>query len=135
MDPITTAVVAALSAGIASGTTEAGKSAVVDAYKGLKQMIQKKFGKDNEIVKAVNNLEEKPDSQGRVTVLQEEVELSQAHKDSELLQVARHLIDMVKPHQAAMGRNVFQAERMQGFNVAETIDSITQTFGNIPEKK
>lgn len=135
MDPLTTAIVAALSAGIASGTTEAGKSAVLDAYKGLKQMIQKKFGKDNEIVKAVDNLEKKPDSQGRVTVLEEEVELSDAHKDSELLQAARHLMEMVKPHQAAVGKNVFQAEKMEGFNVAETIGSITQTFGDTRERK
>jgi hypothetical protein len=44
MEPITTAIIAALTAGAASGLTEAAKKSISDAYSGLKTLIKKKFG-------------------------------------------------------------------------------------------
>lgn len=44
MDLITTAIVAALSAGAVSGLTEVSKTAVTDAYQTLKDLLAKKFG-------------------------------------------------------------------------------------------
>ena len=66
MDPITTAIVAALSAGAISGITDTAKTAVNDGYNKLKSLLTKKHGAGSEVVQAINKLETKPESQGRV---------------------------------------------------------------------
>ena len=91
MDPITTAIVAALSAGAMSGLTETGKTALTDAYSALKAAIQKRFGREHALVKAVEAVESKPTSEGRQTTLVEEVTDAGADRDAELLTLAEHL--------------------------------------------
>jgi hypothetical protein len=69
---VTNAIIAALSAGAVAGTTDTAKSAIADGYQGLKSLIKKKFGDHSGVAKAIDNLEEKPDSGGRrQTVLEE----------------------------------------------------------------
>jgi hypothetical protein len=75
MEPITfTAIVAALSAGVATGAGKVVENTLVDAYQGLKAALKRRFGDNSEVVEAVDKLEQKPDSEGRKTALQEEVE-------------------------------------------------------------
>ncbi len=71
MDPITTAIVAAI-------LSELTKSAVKNSYDALKTALKKKFGSDSDLMDAVNKLEKKPDSEGRKATLQEEVETVKA---------------------------------------------------------
>ena len=54
MDPITTAVLAALG--------QLAEPAVKDAYEAFKSLLVRKFGKPSDVVKAVETLEAKPDS-------------------------------------------------------------------------
>jgi hypothetical protein len=49
MDPITNAIVAAVSAGI----TDIGKKVFGDAYQGFKDLIKSKFGPDNKVCTAI----------------------------------------------------------------------------------
>jgi uncharacterized iron-regulated protein len=118
MDPITTAIVAALAAGVASGATEVGKKVIVDAYDTLKTALKNKFGADSDLVDAVDKLEKKPDSGGRKEVLQEEVAAAKADQDPEILKAAQDLIDQVKAQpggeqhiQTAIGSYIAQADR------------------------
>ncbi|MEO0928826.1 MAG: hypothetical protein AAFY63_23565, partial [Cyanobacteria bacterium J06643_13] len=76
MDIITTAIIAAL-AGLS-------KDAINDSYKALKSALKQKFGSKSDVVDAVEGLEKKPDSKGRQTTLQEEIESSQVNEDSEI---------------------------------------------------
>jgi hypothetical protein len=92
MDPITTAIMAA----IASGVSKVGEQAVVDAYAKLKDLLKKKFGAKSEVVKAVKGVEAKPDSAARKEVLKEEVAAVKADKDPEMLQAAQMLLKAIK---------------------------------------
>lgn len=92
MDPITTAIVAA----IAAGASKVGEQAVVDAYAKLKDLLTKKLGAKSDVVKAVKEVEAKPDSSGRKDVLQEEIAAAKADKDPELLQAAQVVIKVIK---------------------------------------
>lgn len=85
MDPITTAVMAALG--------QLAEPAVKDAYEGFKSLLVRKFGKPSEVVKAVETLEAKPDSAGRRATLTEEIASSGAGRDTELLQLAQVLLE------------------------------------------
>jgi hypothetical protein len=94
MDPITTAIVAAASAGAISGLTEASKTAVTEAYRKLKALLTKKFGGESDVVHAVNEVEAKPDSAGRKATLQEEVAAVKADQDQEVLHTAQALLQL-----------------------------------------
>jgi hypothetical protein len=53
MDPISSAIIAAVSAGATSGATNVAKKSIVDAYQGIKKVIQSKFGTENKVFKAI----------------------------------------------------------------------------------
>jgi hypothetical protein len=84
MDPITTALVAALG--------NLAEPAVKDAYEGLKNLIKKKLGEKHPVVEAVQNLEQKPGSNGRRETLGEEIHASPAARDAEILAAAQTLL-------------------------------------------
>jgi hypothetical protein len=100
MDPITTAVVAAASAGV----TTVGKQAVVDAYNGLKKIIASKFEKDNQVSQTITEVEKNPDSKGQQMVLSEQVAATKADQDAEIVKIAQELIKALKSTDA--GRKV-----------------------------
>lgn len=83
MDPITTAVIAALQ--------KLSEPVIRDAYDGLKALIVRKFGSSSRVAAAVDEAEAQPASSARASVLAEEVEAAQAVKDEELLTAARRL--------------------------------------------
>jgi hypothetical protein len=96
MDPVTTALLAAISAGALSGLTEAGKTTVADAYGKLKALLAKKFGGKSDVVQAVEQVEAKPDSAGRKETLAEEVAGVKADQDPEIVQAAQILLQAVQ---------------------------------------
>ena len=88
MDPITAALVAAVA--------KLAEPAIKDAYQALKSLISKKLGAQHEVVRAVDRLEQKPDSTGRQQTLQEEVKGAGVENDDEILAAARSLIEKIK---------------------------------------
>jgi hypothetical protein len=96
LDPITTAIVAALAAGVASGATKAGEQVVTDAYSKLKELLGKKFGVKSKVVKAVKELEANPKSAARKEVVKEEVAAAKADQDTDLLEAAQRLLKVIK---------------------------------------
>src|SRR5262249_37027825 len=96
MEPVlTTAILSALATGAASGVTEAGKNAVIDAYSGVKALLSRKFGPKSSLVVAVEKLEANPASVGRKQTLQEEADTAKADQDAEIVAAARELIGRV----------------------------------------
>ena len=85
MDPITTAVVAALA--------NLSQTAVKEAYNALKDVIKRKFGAESGVSRAVSELEAKPQSQARAAVLEEEVANASAATDSEILAAADAILE------------------------------------------
>lgn len=96
-DPLTTGIIAAVGAGLA----KVGETAVVDAYNGVKSLIVKKFGKESQLKKAVDVLEERPDSESRKGMVKEEVEAANADKDPDLLAAANLLLAALKKSSGA----------------------------------
>jgi hypothetical protein len=132
-DQVTTAIVAALSAGAISGVTDTAKKAIVDGYEQLKVMITKRFGSNSDIAKAVYELEHKPDSRGRRETLAEELQKFNVDADPELLGTAHSLLELInalpkkEQHiQVARGAGIAQADR--GSNATVRISgSLTET--------
>lgn len=107
MDPVTLAIIAAISAGLAKGAGEVAQSAVKDTYSGLKKLLARKFGHTSDVVQAVASAEAKPDSEARKSVLREEIEASGAATDPEVIAAARELLEGLAA--GGGGTNVQQA--------------------------
>jgi hypothetical protein len=117
-DIVANAIVAALSAGAVAGATDTAKSAIADAYQGLKSLIKGKFGHDSDAADAIDNLEAKPDSDGRKKTLAEELEAVNSTSDPELVSTAQSLLALIealpqgeKHIQFAQGTGIAQADR------------------------
>jgi hypothetical protein len=88
MDPVTTAIIAA--------AADLSSTLVKDSYNGLKNLIVKKWGAKSPVAAAVEAVEEKPDSDGRRSVLQEELTAVKAHEEPEVAAAAAKLIEAAK---------------------------------------
>jgi len=117
MDPITTAIVAALAAGVTQGT-------VADAYNGVKQLIKTKFENKNDFIVAIDKLEQKPQSNARQMELQEQIEENNLDKHTDIVELAKKLIDELnkssdneKHIMQAKGKFVAQADHGSTANV------------------
>ncbi len=117
MDPVMTAIVSALAMGVASSVTTIVEKNIVDAYGALKSVIKKKFGENSDVVKAMNDLEDKPESSGRKATLNEEVVAAKADQEAEIIKIAQALLEQIKSKpggeqhiQTAMGNYIAQAD-------------------------
>jgi hypothetical protein len=118
MDPITAAIVAAVSTGAIGGLTEISKTTLTDVYGKLKALLVKKFGHESDVVQAIEQVEAKPASPARRATLVEEVAAVQADHDAELLQIAQAVLQALQlplenaGHiQTATGNYITQADR------------------------
>jgi hypothetical protein len=102
MDSISAAIIAALKVGI----NDTGKVVIKDAYMALKRALQHKFGNRSQVVDTVVELEKKPDSSGRQTILQEEIETIKAVEDPQLKQLALSVLK--KLGKTPEGRKIFE---------------------------
>jgi hypothetical protein len=117
-DIVTNAIVAVLSTGTVTEATDTAKSAIADAYQGLKSLIKKKFGHNSEAAQAIEKVEAKPDSDGRKKTLAEELKAVNSASDPELVSAAQTLLDLIqalpqgeKHIQFAQGTGIAQADR------------------------
>src|SRR5260370_7605736 len=97
MDPITIAIVAALTAGATSGLTEVAKTMVTDAYQGLKDMIKKKSGDKSTIITSIEVLEANPQPVGRQQTLNEEIVDPHLTQDQDIPQAAHISLSHITP--------------------------------------
>lgn len=92
MDPVTL-IVGALAAGAVAATKDVTAQAIKDAYSGLKSLIIQKYAKASG---AVDQLEEKPESEGRQAVAKEELQEAGVSRDEAIVAQAKALLDLLK---------------------------------------
>jgi hypothetical protein len=118
MDPVSAAIIAAITAGLVKGAGEVNQKVLVDGYERLKALLARRFGDRSEVVQAVQGLEARPDSAARRDLVVEEVQHSGASNDEELLTAARDLLARIQEDtgrsasvQQAIGSYIAQADR------------------------
>jgi hypothetical protein len=114
MDPVTTAILAAL----ASGGGKVTEKLIVDAYEGLKSMIRRKVAGDSKVVEAITNLESEPDFGPHKMALEERIKGAKADQDPDIVKAAQTVLDQVNAQpegaqhiQNAIGSYIVQADR------------------------
>jgi hypothetical protein len=109
MEPITaTAIAAALAAGLVRSAGTIGEKVIEDGYEALKNLLKRKLGEGSAVVKAVDDLEMKPESDGRKQTLQEEVKEARIDDDPQIRDAALDLLARIKS-QPGGERHVQQA--------------------------
>jgi hypothetical protein len=98
MDPVTL-IVSAIALGAAAGAKDVVPQAIKDAYAGFKALVVRKFGgaaNAAHVGDAVKQVEDKPESEGRKAVLQEEIEAAKPAIDAELIAKAEALLKQLQ---------------------------------------
>jgi hypothetical protein len=119
MEPVTTAILAAIAAGATAGITDTAKQAIGDAYGGLKAILQRKFGRESKLLEAVDKLEADPDSTGWKETVGKEATKAGANQDHDLIAAAEAVFAKLQElsaggqqHiQTAIGSYIAQADR------------------------
>lgn len=124
MDPITTAFVTALAIPLA-------KDAIKDGYEALKKALKKKFGDESDVVNAVEQLEKKPDSEGRKATLQEEVENAKVNDHPEIVKLAHDFLNQLKEQPG--GQQVI-TQNISNVKYGATSGSGNASISNITEQ-
>jgi hypothetical protein len=101
MDAVTTAIIAAVEAGANSAAGDIAKTALADAYDGLKALLKKKFGDKSDVAEAVDRLDAKSADPGRRQSVEYELAAVNAGADPDLLAAAQALIAQIKSQQAS----------------------------------
>jgi len=96
MEPVITTIAAAVALGAAAGIKDTASKAVVDAYAGLKKLIQDRYKKNEDVTDAVDYLVKKPEAEGRRQELSKALQDAGANKDAELVQAAEAVLAAVK---------------------------------------
>ena len=89
-------ITGALVAGAGAAVKDVATQAVKDTYASLKKMVVSRFGTKADVTNAIQQVEQKPDSEGRHAVLKEELKLAAVDKDGELVEQAKTMLDLLK---------------------------------------
>jgi hypothetical protein len=134
MESITAAIVAALPA----LATDAVKSAVKDAYEGLKAVIRRKWGDAAPVTRAISALEEDPKSKTQVAVVEEKIKAAKAADDPEVALALHKLVEQLKAH--GMGGETIaniqfnmSGGGVQGLAGVGSANIGSMTFGALPK--
>ena len=131
MDAVTTAIVAALGAGV----TKLGETALVDSYKALKEKIKQKFGGGDKVTTAIQELEDNSDSPARKAVLEEEVKKAGADEDQEIRAAAEELLAKVRQLTGAEAGNTLTVTGRHNIAVGGNMIGSTAVAGNRTDAK
>jgi hypothetical protein len=135
MDPITTAIVAALPALGA----ELFKSSIKDAYEGLKAVIRQRWGNESRLAKSIEALEERPKSKGEALTLSENIAEVKATADPQVMQALSKLADALKKERLIgngplITTNVIDST-VQGIVGAANVSIGSMNVGAPPQRK
>lgn len=101
MDPVTM-IETALVAGAAASSKETASLAVKDAYAGLKSLVSRLFAAKPQAQQALADHEQDPEIYEKP--LKKWLGEADAEQDTDLLAAAKHLLTLVQPQQAGMGK-------------------------------
>jgi hypothetical protein len=133
MDPITI-VVAALVAGITSGLTDIAQDAIQDAYHAFQARLHKKVEMSSDAKDALAKVENEPASPARQELLKEELAKLDIEEDTELLNLAKAILEKLDSQSAKSGKYNITVKDAQGIVIGDQAN-VTMTFSDSPPRK
>ena len=90
------ALLAGRAAGVGRAAGGVAETGVIEAYGALRELLERKFGHDSAVMRAVREVEANPKYAWRVRALSDELVQKGAHQDPDLLRAAQDLTDKVR---------------------------------------
>lgn len=128
-DPITL-IVSALAAGAGVAGKELVSEVVKDAYAKLKSILQTRFGSKAEIAQAIQQLENRPNSDARQAVLKEELDAVGAANDTQVIAEAKKFVEILKQH-GLISQPTYQAILIGSGAIAQGQGAVAAAAGGI----
>lgn len=129
MDPISL-ILTALTTGAAVGAKDTASSAIKDTYNGFKALIRRKFGDQPKALSTLTDYEDDPETYEKP--LRKVLSASRLDQDEEIVAAAGHLMTLIQPQQAAMGKyNIQNTGTIYGQVIGDN-PNVTQHFGTPP---
>jgi hypothetical protein len=122
---------AALVAGAAASSQEAASQAVKDAYSGLKHLVSCLFAAKPRAQQALEDHEQDPEIYEKP--LKKWLGEAGAEQNADLLAAAKHLLTLVQPQQAGMGKFTIQNNAPVQGQILGDHTTNTQHFGEMPK--
>lgn len=122
MEPITTAIIAALA--------KLSETAIADGYQTLKALIQRKFGEQSDIAVSVDKLEQDSQSQAWKAVLDEEAKKAGLAQDADFRTAVDDLLARLDTAGVKVEVNVRDQATAQGVIGAGKVEIGEMSFGN-----
>jgi hypothetical protein len=92
---VTTAILAAIEAGVRQGGTDIVANTIVDGYARLKDLLKRKFGNESDVINAIDKLEDTPDSPMRRRTVAEKVTVIPVAHDRESISAPEALLEQI----------------------------------------
>lgn len=105
MDHLSTALVAAVLAGLNSGITDSCKQMVGEAYNNLKKRIFSKFKESHPVPKAIVELESNPNSKEHQNSLSEQIVAAKACFDKDIIKLVNELNETISAAEKQIKNN------------------------------
>ena len=116
-----------LTTGAGAGLQQVAGSAIKDAYTNPKALLQRKFAGQSAALTALTEYEADPDTYEKP--LRKALDANHLDQDKEIMQSARHLMTLIQPQQASMGKyNIQNTGTVQGQTIGDQT-TVTQHFG------
>jgi hypothetical protein len=97
MEPvIASAIISGILCGAAGGVSTVATTELIDAYRKLRGLLQKKFGQDSMLLRSIGNLEQRPESKAKQEGVAEDIADAGLDKDEEIVKAAEALLAEVK---------------------------------------
>lgn len=98
MDPITQAIITAVTAGATAGLTDAAKKAISDGYQALKAKIAQVLGSDNKVTDAITDVEQEPSANWARDKLDSRVKAAGIADQADLVALANAILSHAGHH-------------------------------------
>jgi len=126
-----TLILSALTTGAGIGLQQVAGGAIKDTYEALKRLIQRKFADQSKATAALTDYEEDPDAYEKP--LRQALIANQVDQDEEIVTAARHLMTLINPQQAGMGKYTIQNTGTVQGQIIGDHSNTTMHFGDIPK--
>jgi hypothetical protein len=120
-------ILAALAGGVGAGTSDAVRTAVLDAYTGLRDALRRRLaGRQRGL--ALLDADERDAGVWR-TLLGNELVETGADRDEQILAAARRLLELVDPAGAETGKYAVEVSGGQGIQVGDGTVHVDNAYG------
>lgn len=130
MEELLVEMMNAITNGAVAVGKDTAKQSIKDAYQGLKTLIIQRYGSQAKVEKAIQEVEEEPESKGQQLVLEEQLVKAEVVQDTEVQQQVKDLLALLT-QEGLLSGPVYQAKLKGSGAIAQGPGAVAAGAGGI----